>query len=60
MKEDEGRRKAYPVKIIVPAGRVVPLDRKLTIFGTEKMRSLYVVFSLGPHEMVLSHGKETD
>lgn len=30
-----------PVKINVPAGRVVPWLRKLTIFGTLKMRSLF-------------------
>lgn len=29
-----------PVKIIVPGGSVVPCDKKETIFGTEKTRSL--------------------
>lgn len=29
-----------PVKMIVPAGKVVPCDKKLINFGTEKIRSV--------------------
>ncbi len=32
----------HPVRIIVPAGSVVPCDKNAIIFGMEKMRSLRV------------------
>lgn len=35
----------YPVMMIVPAGRVVPWERKETILGTEKIKSLYIQVS---------------
>ena len=35
-----------PVKIVQPAGRVVPCERKLMIFGTLKIRSLCPVSTL--------------
>lgn len=32
--------KTHPVRMTVPAGRVVPCDKKDTILGTEKIKSL--------------------
>lgn len=35
----------YPVIMMVPAGRVVPWERKEIILGTEKIKSLHIQVS---------------